>query len=283
MVIFKQLIVSFLIASQVLQGNIMEVDRDIMNTNPALIDIYLNALKMKESTNNYLAKHSPSVIEDFVTGKPIRVQALGAYGILDINWDVWSKQAGLAGADWKDKAAQDAVAKYKVQEYFNKFGSWDLVSVAWFAGPGDARDLKNTGTLDMSQQDSNGTDIADYVAGMNKLIGEELMNIEVPMETFTMPSTVAGPPTPPVIAKQKDNQEVFAAQILDAMTKANAGGMRPSFESQVPAEAGDFADRVAVSKVRRGEIGQDKIQEVNQYAQTIEQAFQQYLDAVNNG
>jgi len=40
---------------------------------------------------------------------------------------------------------------------------------------------------------------------------------------------------------------------------------------------------VAVSKVRRGEIGQDKIQEVNQYAQTVEQAFQQYLDAVNNG
>ena len=67
MVIFKKLIVSFLIASQVLQGNIMEVDRDIMNTNPALIDIYLSALKMKESTNNYLAKHSPSVIEDFAT------------------------------------------------------------------------------------------------------------------------------------------------------------------------------------------------------------------------
>jgi hypothetical protein len=59
--------------------------------------------------------------------------------------------------------------------------------------------------------------------------------------------------------------------------------MRPSFESQVPAQAGDFADRVAVSKLRRGEIGQDPIQEVNQYAQTVEQAFQQYLDAVNNG
>ena len=50
------------------------------------------------------------------------------------------------------------------------------------------------------------------------------------------------------------NQEVFAAQILDAMTKANAGGMRPSFESQVPAQAGDFADTVAESQVRRGEI-----------------------------
>ena len=33
------------------------------------------------------------------------------------------------------------------------------------------------------------------------------------METFTMPSTVSGPPTPPVIAKQVDDkQKVFAAQ-----------------------------------------------------------------------
>jgi hypothetical protein len=30
--------------------------------------------------------------------------------------------------------------------------------------------------------------------------------------------------------------------------------MRPSFESQVPAQAGDFADTVAEAQVRRGEI-----------------------------
>ena len=47
---------------------------------------------------------------------------------------------------------------------------------------------------------------------------------------------------------------MFAAQILDAMTKANAGGNRPSFESQVPAQAGDFADAVVEAKVKRGEI-----------------------------
>jgi len=74
------------------------------------------------------------------------------------------------------------------------------------------------------------------------------------MEPINLPSTVVGPPTPPVIAKQKDMQQVFAAQILDAMTKANAGGMRPSFDSQVPAGAGDFSDAVVEAKVKRGEI-----------------------------
>jgi len=111
------------------------------DSNPALIDMYLEALKMQESSGNYQAQHKPEVITDIVTGKKIRVQAIGAYGILDINWTgtktqkSWAKQAGYSGADWHDPVAQDAVAKYKVQEYFNKYGSWDAVSVAWFAGP----------------------------------------------------------------------------------------------------------------------------------------------------
>jgi hypothetical protein len=230
------------------------------DSNPALIDMYLEALKMQESSGNYQAQHTPEVITDIVTGKKIRVQAVGAYGILDINWNgtktqkSWAEQAGYKGADWHDPAVQDAVARYKVQEYFNKYGSWDAVSVAWFAGAGNANELVNNGTINYDLADANGQTIKDYVDEMNTKIGEELMTMEVPMETFTMPSTVKGPPTPPVIAKQKDMQQVFAAQILDAMTKANAGGMRPSFESQVPAEAGDFAEQVAETQVRRGEI-----------------------------
>jgi len=261
------------------------------DSNPALIDIYLEALKMQESSGNYQAKHEPSIITDIVTGKKIRVQAIGAYGILDINWNgtktqqSWAEQAGYKGADWHDPAVQDAVAKYKVQEFFNKFGSWDAVSVAWFAGSETAKDLVEKGTINYSKADVNGVNIKEYVDEMNIKIGEELMKMKVPMETFTLPSTVKGPPTPPVIAKQKDMQRVFAAQVLDAMTKANAGGNRPSFESQVPEYEGrrDFADEVVRTKIRRGEIGQTPVDQVSQYAQTVEQAFQQYLDAVNNG
>ena len=259
------------------------------DTNPALIDVYLEALKMQESSGNYQAIHKPEVITDIVTGKKIRVQAVGAYGILDINWTgtetqkSWAKEAGLEGADWHDPKAQDTVARFKVQQYFNKYGSWDAVSVAWFAGPNKAKDLVNNGTINFDLTDSNGQSIKDYVDEMNTKIGYEIMTMEVPMQPFTSPGTPQGPQTPPVIAKQKDTQRVFAAQILDAMTKANAGGMRPSFESQVPAQAGDFADAVAETKVKRGEINLQAIDKVNQYAQTVEQAFQQYLDAVNNG
>ena len=257
--IFKPLIISLLVASQVLPSSIMENEMTNDN-NPALIDIYLEALKMQESSGNYQAQHTPEVITDIVTGKKIRVQAVGAYGILDINWTgtktqkSWAEQAGYSGADWHDPVAQDAVAKYKVQEYFNKFGSWDAVSVAWFSGEGNANELVKNGTIDYSASDSNGQTIEDYVDEMNTKISEEFMNMEVPIETFTPPQIIEGPQTNPVVDSQRNQQEVFAAQILDAMTRANAGGMRPSFESQVPAEAGDFADTVAQTQVRRGDI-----------------------------
>ena len=65
--------------------------------------------------------------------------------------------------------------------------------------------------------------------------------------------------------------------------EANAGGMRPSFNSQVPTGAGRFEDAVVEAQVKRGDIGKPPVEQVNQYAQTVEQAFQQYLDAVNNG
>ena len=215
------------------------MENDMTNdTNPALIDIYLKALLMRESSNNYEVKHKASIIEDYATGKPIRVQALGGYGILDINFEKWAKQAGLKDfnmedEDWKDPVAQDTIAKYKVQEYFNKYGSWDAVSVAWFSGEGNANQLVKNGTIDYTQADSNGVNIKDYVDSMNNLISEELMTMEVPVTTVSTPQIYPGPQTNPVIDKQRNEQEVFAAQILDAMTKANAGGMRPSFESQV--------------------------------------------------
>ena len=248
-----------MVASQVLPNSIMENEMTNDN-NPALIDIYLEALKMQESSGNYQAQHTPEVITDIVTGKKIRVQAVGAYGILDINWTgtktqkSWAEQAGYSGADWHDPIAQDAVARYKVQEYFNKYGSWDAVSVAWFSGEGNANKLVKNGTIDYSASDSNGQTIENYVDEMNTKISEEFMNMEVPIKPYTPPQIIEGPQTNPVVDSQRNQQEVFAAQILDAMTKANAGGMRPSFESQVPAEAGDFADTVAQTQVRRGEI-----------------------------
>lgn len=262
--IFNPLIGLLLTVSLLFQGNSMMTEYS-NDTNPALIDMYLSALKEKESSNRYSIMHTPTVIEDLETGKPIKVQALGAYGILDINWGKWAKEAGLAGADWHDPVAQDRVAKYKVQQYFNLFGSWDAVSVAWFAGPGKAKTLTDGGTIDFDEEDIKGTSIQEYVDAMNGLIAEELMTMEVPINTgVTKDMLYRGEPVAPsqplpqrgVAATQPMPYDMYAAQILDAMTKANAGGFRPSigdFSTQVPEEAGSREAVDIKTNIRREE------------------------------
>tara|TARA_R100001082_G_scaffold37494_2_gene19748 strand:+ start:471 stop:1247 length:777 start_codon:yes stop_codon:yes gene_type:complete len=242
--------------------------------NPNLIDVYLQALLQRESTGNYQAKHASSIITDFATKKPIKVQALGGYGILDVNFPVWAKQAGLqdfsmSDGDWKDPKVQDAIAKYKVQEYFNRFQSWDSVSIAWFAGDSKAQEFIDNGVIDFEKEDVNGVSIKAYVDSMNKLITDEMMNIEIEPEVFD--TAYRGEPRGPMqrlpqIGESKstffpmnpmqDSNSKLAAQILDALTKANSGGVRPNlfsgdFSSQVPPTAQGFEEARYNTRISR--------------------------------
>jgi len=232
----------------------VELDQ-IMNTNPALIEMYQEALLQRESTGNYLAKHNSSVIEDYATGKPIKVQALGGYGILDINFPKWAKQAGLTDfsmedGDWKDPKVQDAVARYKIQEYFNKYNSWDLVSIAWFAGPGKSNEFVKNGTINFQEEDANGVDIQSYVDSMNKLISEEVMDMEIPVEQYTPPQNIEAPMQSTNFTGQGNMNQLYAAQILDAMTKANAGGVRPSLMGDAARQASNVKTAIDTAKTK---------------------------------
>ena len=257
------------------QGSIMAEEMNPDN-NPALIDQVMVAIKLTETEGEkqpYQTLHTPVELyiygtdaevqykikqfnkDGFVTktknGRPVVVaQALGAYGILDINWPVWSKQAGLQGAKWQDPNAQDAVAKYKVQEYFNMFGSWDLVSIAWFAGPETAKEVAKGIEDGLDKKDNMGTSVRDYIIGINNDITEKMMEIKVdvaPDISFT----------PPVTKPQQTtmNKNLYAAQMLDTLNKAqNPSGQRPDlFASQVPEEAGSFEAAQIKTGIRREE------------------------------
>lgn len=58
----------------------------------------------------------------------------GAYGMMDETWDAWSAEAGLRGQDRFDPAAQDYVAANMAMKLFQRYGDWDMVAAAWFAG-----------------------------------------------------------------------------------------------------------------------------------------------------
>jgi len=151
------------------------------NTNPAYIDQALEAIKIMESRGQkqpYQLLHEPVELLisgtaqeqaakakqfnklGFVTKKKddgmyVIAQALGAYGILDIDINRFARDAGLAGFDfrqdksWQDAKAQDKIARYLANKYFQQYGAWDLVRVAWFGGPGRAQKLKENGNYEL--------------------------------------------------------------------------------------------------------------------------------------
>jgi hypothetical protein len=83
----------------------------------------MNAIGGQESGGDYNAENSDS-------------GASGRFQIMPENWPSWAEEAGL-GADAPMTAAnQDKVAKYKMLQYYEQFGNWRDVAIAWYGGAG---------------------------------------------------------------------------------------------------------------------------------------------------
>ena len=99
--------------------------------------------------------------------------------------------------------------------------------------------LKDNKAIDVQSIDlKDKTSIADYIAGINKNLSEELMNMEVDIQPIEISPPKPEVPVPidttsrsPGITNQfgtpPNDNEIYAAQILDALTRSNAGGERP--------------------------------------------------------
>ena len=122
------------------------------------IDSFMAAIRMQESgtyEGNYIAQ---GMMQD-------GDRAIGAYGIMSQNWQAYAASAGIAGANWRDPAAQDIVARAKMQADFKRYGSWSLVAVAWYAGNVAAdRVVEMSGgkVTDSHIRKALGDNIADY-------------------------------------------------------------------------------------------------------------------------
>lgn len=124
------------------------------------LDVFMAAMRRLESGSfegNYRAQN--------VSG------ARGAYQIMTGNWASWASQAGVPGADWRDPAAQDAVARYKMTEYYRRFNDWNLVAIAWFAGPGAAASFQRGDRRILNRSDGN-TTVSGYLKLINNYMDE---------------------------------------------------------------------------------------------------------------
>ena len=137
---------------------------DFQSGNQATTRRFMDALTIQESGGNYEA-----VNED--TG------ASGRYQIMPDNWAEWSKEAGLPVGSEMTPENQDKVATHKMQNYFKKFGRWDLVAVAWYSGEQNAERLKkgkktliddNGNEYSPDAKLSNGPSVNEYTRSVMK-------------------------------------------------------------------------------------------------------------------
>ncbi|HEY7821699.1 MAG TPA: transglycosylase SLT domain-containing protein, partial [Acidimicrobiia bacterium] len=117
---------------------------------------FMNALGQVESGNNYDAVGP-------YTGATYG-HARGRWQIMEKIYPGWAREAGVDPNDMSPEA-QDRVAAHKMQQYFNRYGSWELVAVAWFAGPGRADRAAREGVTSLKGiADVLGTDVPGYVS-----------------------------------------------------------------------------------------------------------------------
>ena len=128
--------------------------RQAERANPAGLEQFMHALGALESGNRYDIKGPTHSTYGTATGR---------FQIMSKIYPAWAREAGVDPNDWSP-AAQDKVARYKMSQYYARYGSWDLVAVAWFAGPARADKAKKQGISSVGGiKDSLGTSVSRYV------------------------------------------------------------------------------------------------------------------------
>lgn len=124
------------------------------------LDAFMEALGEVESGNNWDAVGP-------YTGSTYG-RARGRWQIMSAIYPAWAREAGVDPNDYSP-AAQERVARHKMSQYYARYGSWDLVAVAWFAGPGRADRAKARGINAVGGiKDMLGTSVSSYVS---KVVG----------------------------------------------------------------------------------------------------------------
>lgn len=111
------------------------------------IDRFMAALSGQESGGSYTAENG-------------RTGAYGRFQILPSNWPSWSREAGIAGAS-PTPENQELVARYKIQQYYDKFGNWRDVASTWYSGSPESS--YSSSALNRKQGAGNEPSIKEYV------------------------------------------------------------------------------------------------------------------------
>ena len=138
--------------------------------NQAELQAFMAAIRLQESSNNYRAM-GPSTRYG---------RATGGYQFLD---STWGGYGGYRRAVDAPPAVQDARAAQLMTQYYQQFGSWELVAVAWHAGPGRAKTAKERGLASLGNLNDGLSRTVDYANKAVKQMNTYLKDQGVPVSS----------------------------------------------------------------------------------------------------
>jgi hypothetical protein len=172
------------------------------------VDQFMAALSGQESGGSYTAQNG-------------RTGAYGRFQIMPANWPSWSREAGIPGAA-QTPENQEKVARYKLQQYFDKFGNWEDVASAWYSG--SPMSAYTPAQLDRPQGNGDEPSIRQYVQsvmGRAGVSGSDEYNPSTPPPPVSIEGALNSlrPDELPDISNRSADPNVLKSQILDIQTK----------------------------------------------------------------
>lgn len=110
--------------------------------------------------------------------------AHGRWQIMPSNWSPWAQAAGLSANAPQTPENQRTVARHRMLHYYDQYGSWPAVAVAWFAGPSRAQTWLNNPSAVEGITDANNYSVGQYVQRVQEGMGQ-------PAETGTTMTTTS--------------------------------------------------------------------------------------------
>lgn len=151
-----------------------------------------------------------------------RTGAHGLFQIMPSNWSPWAQEAGLSPNAPRTPENQRRVARHKMQQYRDQFGSWEAAAVAWFAGPGRAKRYTEGDASVLQLSDGSIT------------VGEYLRRLNDPSRHAGVANLPVG--STPVAGEQGPQQAPRGQQVRDVW-----GAMLQSMSNQVRQGVGEEA------------------------------------------
>ncbi|MFW5899100.1 MAG: C40 family peptidase [Jiangellaceae bacterium] len=162
--------------------------------------------------------------------------AHGTFQVLPSNWRPWAEEAGLGADAPRTAANQRKVARHKMRQYRDDYGSWEAAAVAWFAGPDRARRFTEGDQQVLGFSDGNLT-VAEYV---DRVRGDQaertsLGSSQVPggLERGVLPQD-SGPQVPGVVENAASQSRGRASELWTHMIQQVAEQMRSGQGQEVP-------------------------------------------------